>query len=97
MTLKYKYLLVLSLEKIKERTKIELTHPLFWEKYFKRLFFFYFSFFPDRVSLCSPVCPGTHSVDQAGLELRNQPASASRVLGLKAWATTPCSNDYFKY
>jgi hypothetical protein len=28
-------------------------------------------------------CPGTHSVDQAGLELRNLPASASRVLGLK--------------
>jgi hypothetical protein len=44
--------------------------------------------FRDRVSLCSPSCPGTHSVDQAGLELRNPPASASRVLGLKAWATT---------
>jgi hypothetical protein len=27
--------------------------------------------FQDRVSLCSPDCPGTHSVDQAGLELRN--------------------------
>ena len=25
--------------------------------------------FQDRVSLCSPKCPGTHSVDQAGLEL----------------------------
>jgi hypothetical protein len=44
--------------------------------------------FGDRVSLCSPGCPGTHSVDQAGLELRNPPASASRVLGLKACATT---------
>jgi hypothetical protein len=32
--------------------------------------------FRDRVSLCSPGCPGTHSVDQAGLELRNSPASA---------------------
>ncbi|GAB1301193.1 Predicted gene 8251 [Apodemus speciosus] len=39
-------------------------------------------------SLCSPGCPGTHSVDQAGLELRNPPASASQVLGLKACATT---------
>jgi hypothetical protein len=29
-----------------------------------------------------------HFVDQAGLELRNLPASASRVLGLKACATT---------
>jgi hypothetical protein len=33
--------------------------------------------FLDRVSLCSPGCPGTHSVDQAGLKLRNLPASAS--------------------
>jgi hypothetical protein len=31
----------------------------------------------DRVSLCSSGCPGTHSVDQAGLELRDSPASAS--------------------
>jgi hypothetical protein len=33
-------------------------------------------------------CPGTHSVDQAGLKLRNSPVSASRVLGLKACTTT---------
>jgi hypothetical protein len=44
--------------------------------------------FRDRVSLCSHGCPGTHSVNQAGLELRNLPASASKVLGLKACATT---------
>jgi hypothetical protein len=44
--------------------------------------------FRDRVSLYSPGCPGTHFVDQAGLELRNLPASASQVLGLKACATT---------
>jgi hypothetical protein len=42
----------------------------------------------DRVSLCSSGCPGTHCVNQAGLELRNLPASASQVLGLKACATT---------
>jgi hypothetical protein len=47
--------------------------------------------FRDRVSLCSPGCPGTHFVDQAGLKLRNPPASASRMLGLKACATTPGS------
>ena len=42
------------------------------------------------VSLCNPGCPGTHPVDQAGLKLRNLPASAlSQVLGLKACATTP--------
>jgi hypothetical protein len=52
-------------------------------------FSFFFFFFGDRVSLYSSGCPGTHSVDQAGLELRNPPASASRVLGLKACATTP--------
>jgi hypothetical protein len=55
-------------------------------------FFFFlvfgFWFFRDRVSLCSPGCPGTHSVDQVGLELRNPPASASQVLGLKACTTT---------
>jgi hypothetical protein len=52
-------------------------------------FFFFFLVFRDCVSLCSPDCPGTHSVDQAGLELRNPPASASQVLRLKACATTP--------
>jgi hypothetical protein len=50
--------------------------------------FFGFFWGGDRVSLYSPGCPGTHSVDQAGLELRNLPASASRVPGIKACATT---------
>jgi hypothetical protein len=58
-------------------------------------FSFLFSFFlgggrgrgvRDRVSL--PGCSGTHSVDQAGLELRNPPASASQVLELKACPST---------
>jgi hypothetical protein len=48
-----------------------------------------FFVFRDRVSLYSPGCPGTHFVDQAGLELRNPAASASRVLGSKACTTTP--------
>jgi hypothetical protein len=38
---------------------------------------FFFSVFQDRVSMYSPGCPGTHFVDQDGLELRNPPASAS--------------------
>jgi hypothetical protein len=46
-------------------------------------------FFETGFLLYSPGCPGTHFVDQAGLELRNLPASASRVLGLKACATMP--------
>ena len=44
--------------------------------------------FHNRVSLRSPGCPQTHSVDQAGLKLRNRPASASQVLGLKARTIT---------
>jgi hypothetical protein len=57
-------------------------------KFSLSLLVFFFLVSLDRVSLCSPGCPGTHSVDQAGLELRNLPASASRVMGLKACATT---------
>ena len=43
--------------------------------------------FQDRISGCSPGCPGTCSVDPAGLKLRDLPASASQELGLKAHAT----------
>jgi hypothetical protein len=42
-----------------------------------QLVFVFVLFFRDRVSLCSPGCPGTYFVDQAGLQLRNPPASAS--------------------
>jgi hypothetical protein len=51
---------------------------------------------PERVSLCSPGCPGIHSVDQADLKLRNLPASASQVLELKACATTAHEIKYLK-
>jgi hypothetical protein len=47
----------------------------------------FFSFSETGFFLCSPGCPGICSVDQAGLELRNPPASGSQVLGLKACAT----------
>jgi hypothetical protein len=53
------------------------------------LFVCLFCFLRQGFSVYSPGCPGTHSVDQAVLELRNPPASASRVLGLKTCATTP--------
>jgi hypothetical protein len=52
------------------------------------LFLFVCLFVWDRVSLYSLGCPGNHSVDQAGLELRNPSVSASQVLGLKACTTT---------
>jgi hypothetical protein len=48
---------------------------------------FGFSFvIQGTISLCSLVCPGTHSAEQASLKLRNPPASASQVLGLKIYA-----------
>ena len=43
--------------------------------------------FWERISLC---CPGTHSVDQIGLKLRDLLAFASWVMGLKASSTTAC-------
>jgi hypothetical protein len=53
------------------------------------LFVCLFLVFLRQGSPCSLGRSGTHSVDQAGLELRNPPASASQVLGLKACTTTP--------
>ena len=54
------------------------------------LFYYYYFFFDfrDRVSVYTPSCPETHFAQQPGLELKNLPASASKVLGLKASATT---------
>ena len=47
---------------------------------------------PDKVSLCVPVCPGAHSVDEADLKLSDLHASASGLLGLKVCTTMPSSN-----
>jgi hypothetical protein len=47
--------------------------------------------FWNQVSLCSPDCPGAQSVDQAGLKLRDLPASASQELGLKVCMHHPHS------
>ena len=57
------------------------------------VFFFHlfaFCFFLDGVSLCHPSYPRTSSADQGGHQspYRAPPASASQVLGLKAWAAT---------
>ena len=45
----------------------------------------------EMVSLCSPDYPGTCFIDQARLKLRDLPASAIQVLGLKASTTMPSS------
>ena len=45
-------------------------HPLFWRWFFRVLFVVFVFAFQDTVFLDSPGCPGTHSVDQAGLKLQ---------------------------
>lgn len=52
------------------------------------LHIYLFSVFHDKSSLCSSGSLGTRSVDQAGLDLRYPPASASQLLGIKSCATT---------
>jgi hypothetical protein len=42
-----------------------------------------FCFFRDRVSLYSPGCPGTHFVDQAGLELQKSALLCLPSAGIK--------------
>ena len=54
------------------------------------LFCFVCAFFwrsRDRISLCIPACPGTHSVELAGFRLRDLPASASWELGIESFLT----------
>jgi hypothetical protein len=70
-----------------ESTVVQIMYSEFY--YMNNTFFFFLAFSRQGFfSLCSPGCPGTHSVDQAGLELRNLPASWLQVLGLKACTTT---------
>jgi hypothetical protein len=79
-----------------KRVSIILRHVYFGIQSFlffsssSSFFFFFFFWFSETGFLCvvcRPGCPRTQSVDQGGLELRNLPASASQVLGLKARAT----------
>jgi hypothetical protein len=54
--------------------RVESRRPFLSSKW---LFVFFCFVFQDRVSLCSPGCSGTHSVDQPGFKLKDLPASAS--------------------
>ena len=56
--------------------------------FFLFLMFLLFILLWERVSLCIPSCPRTHSVDQAVREIRDLHDSASTVLGFKVCATT---------
>jgi hypothetical protein len=49
--------------------------PMDGEVFF--LFVLFCFVFRDKVSLCSPGYPGTRSIEQASLKLRDLPASAS--------------------
>jgi hypothetical protein len=51
--------------------------PKLWFLFLFCLFILCYFFFFKTEFLYSPGCPRTHFVDQAGLELRNPPASAS--------------------
>ena len=80
----------LSMESLLPSFKLsEGSIPAMWKSCHQcPAFHFKKNFSPETGFLCSPGCPGTHSVDQAGLKPRNPPASASQVLGLKACAIT---------
>jgi hypothetical protein len=70
---------------LKPENKIEIIKVAHYNVFLRRkslfcLFWFWFCF-SETGFLCSPGCPGTHFVHQAGIELRNLPASASQVLG----------------
>jgi hypothetical protein len=52
--------------------------------------FFWFFWFFETGFFCVALAVLELNLDQAGLELRNPPASASRVLGLKPCPTTAC-------
>jgi hypothetical protein len=77
----------LSITMSKTQCKMELgvcfvLFVLFFVFCFLLLLFLVFGVlvFRDRVSLYSPGCPGTHFVDQTGLELRNLPAVCAHLV-----------------
>jgi hypothetical protein len=57
--------------------------------FFLFFFFLFFFDFSETEFLCVALAVLELSVEQAGLELKNLPASASQVLRLKACTTTP--------
>lgn len=56
-------------------------------------FFSFFSFPQDRISPCSPSCPGTHSVDQVGLKLKEILLLSPECW--EVWAPTQSPKVYF--
>jgi hypothetical protein len=56
---------------------------------------FWFGFLRHRFLYFGIGCPGTHSVVQAGLRLRDPPASAAPVLRLKMCAANAWLSEFF--
>lgn len=70
-----------NLKKKSVRMKTRKLFVFFFNKDFSIFFGGGSGRFGDVVSLCSPVCSGTCSIDQTSFELRDLLASASRMLG----------------
>jgi hypothetical protein len=78
----------------KLRSSIRAARAFFYLGFFSSLLFFIFR---DRVSLCSPGCPGTHSVDQAGLELTEMHLPLPPSAGIKGvHYNYPAHQEIFK-
>ena len=66
-----------------ENTEYHSSFETVWIFSFLFFSFLFFSGFQDSVSLYDPGYPGTGSVDQASLKLRDLPASAFQMAGIK--------------
>jgi hypothetical protein len=55
---------------------------------------FFVVVFSETGFLCVADCPGTHSVDQAGLKLRNWPVLCLPSAGIKG-VCHPCPAEFF--
>jgi hypothetical protein len=72
-----------SLTSPTERHMLQATKPEGQNNVFCFLGFFFFLVFRDRVSLCSPGCPGAHFVDQAGLKTQKSACLCLLSAGIK--------------
>ena len=59
------------------------------------MMFFVFEAGSHYLTIYNPSCPGNHDLDQDGLRLRDLPASAFQVLGLKVCATMASNKNFF--
>jgi hypothetical protein len=77
----HRTVLISSLPRSGGRSEVESGFIHLHSTVIESVFVFVLFFETGFLCIYSPGCPETHFVDQAGLELRNPPASASQVLG----------------